>query len=204
MTASLTPIQTSSTHTVEEYFELEAEAEARGEIRREYRHGEIVKMTGGTPTHNEIIRMLAFLLTGSLRKQPYSIFVTDQRLWIPDREVYTYPDVMVTSRPPDLKPERNDTVMNPILLAEVLSESTERYDRGEKFESYRTLATFQEYLLISQHTPHVEQFTKQAENRWLFTEYWDLNQSFDLQSVGVTIAMADLYEAAQFSQDPLI
>ncbi len=197
MTSTLTQIQARQDHTVEEYFALETEAEARGGIRREYRHGEIVEMTGGTPAHNEIIRMMVFLLTAALRKQPYSIFMTDQRLWIPEREVYTYPDVMVTPRPPELKPDRKDTVMNPILVVEVLSESTERYDRGEKFESYRTLSTLQEYLLIAQHTPHVEQFVKQAENQWLFTEYGDLNQTFDLQSVGMTLALADLYEVVQ-------
>jgi Uma2 family endonuclease len=139
-----------------------------------------------------------FLLTADLRKQPYSIFVTDQRLWIPKLDQYTYPDIMVTPRPPELKPDRKDTVMKPILLAEVLSDSIEKYDRGEKFEAYRTIPTFQEYLLIAQAKPHVEHYVKQAENQWLFTDYDDLNQSFDLQSVGVTMALADLYEAVEF------
>ncbi len=80
----------------------------------------------------------------------------------------------------------------------MLSESTERYDRGQKFEFYRTLATLQEYLLIAQHTPHVEQFVKQANDQWLFTDYSDLNQTFTLQSVGVTILLGDLYEAVEF------
>jgi Uma2 family endonuclease len=152
-------------------------------------------MAGGTPAHNEITRMLIFLLTVALRKQPYNIFVTDQRLWVPDRELYTYPDVMVTERPADLKPGRTDTVINPILIAEVLSSSTKAYDRDEKFEAYRTISTLQEYLLIDQHRPHVEQYVKQAENQWLFSEYPDLSQTFELQSVKVTIALSDLYEA---------
>jgi Uma2 family endonuclease len=135
-----------------------------------------------------------FLLTAELRKQPYSIFVTDQRLWIPAVNQYAYPDIMVTPRPAELKPDRKDTVMNPILVAEVLSDSTEKYDRGEKFEAYRTIAPFQEYLLIAQDKPHVEQYTKQAENQWLFMEYRDLSQTFELRSLGVTIALADLYE----------
>lgn len=198
MASTLTQIQARQGYSVEDYFTLETEAEVTGGIRREYRRGEIVEMTGGTPAHNEIIRMLVFQLTAALRKQPYSIFMTDQHLWIPDREVYTYPDVMVTPRPPELKPDRNDTVMNPILIVEVLSGSTEGYDRGAKFEFYRTLFSFQEYLLIAQHTPQVEQFVKQAENQWLFTAYDDLNQTFELQSVGVTIVLEDLYEAVQF------
>jgi len=186
----LTPSPTQ-TYTAEEYLALEV----KSDIRSEYRDGDIIPMTGGTPAHNEIIATLIFLLKSALRQQPYSIFVTDQRLWIPDRDQYTYPDVMVTPRPPELQPDRQDTVMNPILLVEVLSDSTEKYDRGDKFEAYRTIPAFQEYLLIAQTQPHVEQYTKQAENQWLFTEYHDLSTSFELQSVGVTIALADLYEA---------
>ena len=178
-------------YTADEYLALEVESD----IRHEYRHGEITPMTGGTPEHNEIARMLVFLLTAELRKQPYSIFVTDQRLWIPALDRYTYPDIMVTSRPSELKPDRKDTVMNPILIAEVLSDSTEQYDRGDKFEAYRTIPSFQEYLLIAQNKTHVEQYVRQAENQWLFTEYHDLSETFALQSVGVTISLADLYEA---------
>lgn len=178
-------------YTAEEYLALEVESA----IRSEYRQGEIVPMTGGTPAHNQIIRMLVFLLTAALRKQPYSIFVTDQRLWIPDRDLYTYPDIMVTPRPAALKPGRNDTVTNPILLAEVLSDSTERYDRGDKFAAYRTLPDLQEYLLIAQDRPHVEQYVKQSANQWLFTEHQGLETSFTLATVAVPIALADLYEA---------
>lgn len=188
MTLAPSPTQT---YTPEEYLTLDIESD----LRHEYRHGTIFPMTGGTPAHNEIIRMLVFSLTGALRKQAYSIFVTDQRLWMPERDQYTYPDVMVTPRPTDLQPGRKDTVMNPILLAEVLSDSTEGYDRGEKFAAYRTISTFQEYLLIAQDRPHVEQYVKQAENQWLFTEYDDLEAAVALQAVEVSVMLADLYEA---------
>ncbi|MEM9117771.1 MAG: Uma2 family endonuclease [Cyanobacteria bacterium P01_F01_bin.56] len=181
----------TKTYTAEDYLALEVESD----LRHEYRNGEIIPMTGGTPAHNEINSVLNALLRFALQGQPYSIFVTDQRLWIPDLDQYTYPDIMVTPRPPELKPGRKDTVMNPIVLAEVLSDSTEKYDRGDKFAAYRTISTFQEYLLIAQDKPHVEQYTKQAENQWLFTEYRDLSATFKLQSVGVTITLADLYEA---------
>ncbi|MGJ3247659.1 MAG: Uma2 family endonuclease [Elainellaceae cyanobacterium] len=174
---------TPKKHSVEEYLAREVESD----IRNEYRNGEIIPVTGGTPAHNEIIRMGVFLLTAALRKQPYSIFVTDQRLWIPEPDHYTYPDIMVTPRPPELRPGRKDTVMNPILIIEVLSDSTEKFDRGDKFESYRSISTFQEYLLVAQEKPHVEQYIKQAENQWLFMEYHDLNETFKLQSVNVTV-----------------
>ncbi|MEM1280810.1 MAG: Uma2 family endonuclease [Cyanobacteria bacterium P01_H01_bin.152] len=181
----------TKTYTAEDYLALEVESD----LRHEYRNGEMIPMTGGTPAHNEINSVLNALLRFALQGQPYSIFVTDQRLWIPDLDQYTYPDIMVTPRPPELKPGRKDTVMNPIVLAEVLSDSTEKYDRGDKFAAYRTISTFQEYLLIAQDKPHVEQYTKQAANQWLFTEYHDLSATFKLQSVGVTITLADLYEA---------
>ncbi|MEO1144360.1 MAG: Uma2 family endonuclease [Cyanobacteria bacterium J06638_22] len=187
---TIAPSQTK-TYTAEEYLALEVESETRSE----YRDGEIIPMTGGTPAHNEITATLIFLLKSALRQQPYSIFVTDQRLWVPDGDRYTYPDVMVTPRPADLKQGRKDTVINPILIAEVLSDSTQGYDRGDKFAAYRTIPPFQEYLLIDQYKPHVEQYVKQSENQWLFTEYDDLGQTFTLQSVEVAIALKELYEA---------
>ena len=187
----------SKTYTAEEYLNREIESD----IRSEFRAGEIVEMTGGTPEHNEIIRMFVFLLTAALRKQPYSIFVTDQRLWIPEADIYTYPDVMVTQKPIALKPGRKDTVMNPVLIAETLSESTQGYDRGEKFARYRTIETFQEYVLIDQYRPHVEHYVKQATKQWLFTEYDSLETKFTLASVPVEIALTDLYEAIEFEND---
>ncbi|MEM1250962.1 MAG: Uma2 family endonuclease [Cyanobacteria bacterium P01_H01_bin.21] len=186
----------TKTYTTEEYLTLEMESETRSE----FRNGEIVEMTGGTPEHNEIIRMFVFLLTAALRKQPYSIFVTDQRLWIPAVKLYTYPDVMVTPKPPELQPGRKDTVMNPILLAETLSKSTQNYDRGDKFEAYRTMESFQEYVLIDQYQPQVDHYARQSADQWLLTKYRGLEASFQLTSVGVEIALAELYEAVEFDE----
>lgn len=191
MTLTTSPPATS---TAQEYLALEVESD----VRHEYCNGEIIPMTGGTPAHNEIAATLIFLLKTALRKRPYSIFVTDQRLWIPEVDVYTYPDVMVTARPPELKPDRRDTVLNPILVAEVLSHSTEKNDRGDKFAAYRTIPVFQEYVLIAQDKPQVERYFKQGEDQWLFTEYRDLSATFTLQSVGVEIALTELYEAIEF------
>ena len=186
------------TYSAEEYLALEV----KSDIRSEYRNGAIIPMTGGTPAHNEIASIFNALLRVCLKGQPFSIFVTDQRLWLPERDMYTYPDAMVTPRPVELMPGRKDTVVNPILLAEVLSESTENFDRGEKFACYRTISTLQEYILINQYRPHVEQFVKQSENQWLFTEYCGLEESLRLMSVPVEIALADLYEAFAFDQQP--
>lgn len=182
--------------TAEEYLALEVEAE----FRHEFRNGEIIEMSGGTPTHNEITATFIFLLKSALRKQPYSIFVTDQRLWLPEVNRYTYPDVMITPRPPLLQPGRKDTVMNPSLIAETLSDSTEAYDRGDKFVYYRTLESFQEYILIEQHRPHVEHYVRQGDNEWLFRDYSGLESSFVLSSIEVEISLLDLYEAVNFSE----
>lgn len=184
----------TKTYTAEEYLALEVESD----IRNEFRNGELVEMTGGTPEHNEITSVLNALLRVALRGNPYSIFVADQRLWIPAAQVYTYPDIMVTPRPPERQPGRKDTVINPILIAETLSKSTQGYDRGEKFAHYRTIETFQEYVLIDQYQPHVEHYVKQATKQWLFTEYDHLENAFTLASIPVEIALADLYEAVEF------
>ncbi len=154
-------------YTAEEYLALEVNSD----IRNEYRNGEIVPMAGGTPAHNQLSSALSALLWFGLRQKPYIVFVTDQRLWLPDANLHTYPDVMVLADPVELKPGRKDTVMNAILIAETLSDSTEAYDRGDKFAHYRTMKTFQEYVLIHQYRPCVEHYVRQSENQWLFREY---------------------------------
>lgn len=192
----MTVATATKTYTAEEYLALEVDADTRSE----FRNGKIVEMTGGTPEHNEITGMFIFLLKASLRKQPYSIFVTDQRLWIPELKLYTYPDVMVVPKPLELQPGRKDTVMNPILIAETLSKSTQNYDRGDKFEAYRTIENFKEYVLIDQYRPQVDHYAKQSADQWLLTTYRGLEASFRLESVDVEIALAELYEAVEFDQ----
>jgi Uma2 family endonuclease len=181
-------------YTPDEYLALEEVSE----VRHEYRNGEILAMAGGLPRHNEIAGDLLFLFKAALKKKPYSVFVCDQRLLIPAGNLYTYPDVMVIPRPIELQSGRKDTVTNPVLIAEVLSDSTKDYDRSEKFISYRSIPTFQEYLLISQDSPHVEHHVKQNANQWLFTEYNGLDATVTLVSIGVEITLADLYENIEF------
>ncbi|MDJ0702589.1 MAG: Uma2 family endonuclease [Leptolyngbyaceae cyanobacterium MO_188.B28] len=178
-----------TTHTAEDYLVLEIQSD----IRNEYRNGEIVPRTGGAPEHNKIATALNAVLWFGLRGKPYSVFVTDQRLWIPAVDLYTYPDVMAIADPVELKPGRKDTVTNPLMIAEVLSDSTASYDRGDKFEAYRTIPTLQEYLLIAQDRYHVEQFVKQSEYQWLFTEYSGVDSKVTLSSMPVTLELRDLY-----------
>ncbi len=181
-------------YTAQEYLELEIASETRNE----YRNGEIVPMTGGMPNHNEISSILNAILRLSLKGKPYSIFVADQRLWIPDANLHTYPDIMVLPKPIELQTGRKDTVTNPCFIAEVLSKSTQNYDKSEKFTAYRTIPSFQEYLLINQYRIQVEHYVKTAANQWLLSEYDDPNTSLSINSFGLQILIADLYENIDF------
>lgn len=177
-------------YTPEEYLELELASETHSE----YRNGTIIPMTGGTPDHNELAINLAALLKSTLRGKPYRIFATDQRLWVPNRHLYTYPDVMVIEKPLQLQTGRTDTVINPCFLAEVLSKSTQDYDHGEKFSAYRTIESFREYLLIDQYSIHIEHYVKTAANQWLLSEYSDSNFTLSLSTVEASIPVIELYE----------
>ena len=182
------------TYTVDEYLELEVASETRNE----YRNGEIIPMTGGTPNHNEIAVNLLTFLKPALRAKPYRLFTADQRLWIPDIKIHTYPDVMVAPKPIEMQVGRKDTITNPCFIAEVLSRSTKNYDRSEKFAAYRTIDTFQEYILIDQYRIHVEHYVKTAINQWLFSEYDDPETAISLQFLYLQIKIADLYENIYF------
>jgi len=182
-------------YTAEEYLELELAAETRSE----YRNGDIIPMTGGTPNHNDISGNLYILLKSALKGKDYRIFYADQRLRIPAVNLYTYPDVMVVPKPLELQTGRRDTVVNPCFIAEVLSKSTQNYDRSEKFAAYRTLPTFQEYLLVDQHRVHVEHHVKTAVNQWLFSEYDDPSVILSFKAFEVQIQIADLYENIDFT-----
>ncbi len=174
----------------EEYLSLEIDADGRSE----YHNGEIIPMSGGTPNHNEIVGALTVILRVALKGKGLQVFASDQRLWIPQSQVYTYPDLMVVSRPIQLQEGRKDTVIEPIFIGEVLSNSTKNYDRGEKFVHYRTISSFQEYLLIDQSQPHVEKYVKQELDEWLFKEYHGLDARVTLSSLGVEFGLSDLYE----------
>ena len=182
------------TYTVDEYLELEVASETRNE----YRNGEIIPMTGGTPNHNDISGNAYILLKALLKAKAYRVFHVDQRLWIPALKEYTYPDVMVVAKPLEMQVGRKDTITNPCLIVEVLSRSTKNYDRSEKFAAYRTINTFQEYILIDQYRIHVEHHVKTAVNQWLFTEYDEPTVAITLQFLDLQIKIADLYDNIDF------
>ncbi|APB34245.1 Uncharacterized protein conserved in cyanobacteria [Gloeomargarita lithophora Alchichica-D10] len=192
-------IEPTKIYTSVEYLTLELESE----VRHEYINGAIIPMTGGTPNHNDIAGNLYVLLKSALRQKNYRVFYVDQRLWIPSVNRYTYPDVMVVSKPIEFQSGRTDTLINFCLIAEVLSPSTQAYDRGDKFTAYRTMPTFTEYLLIDQHQIQVEHRVRTAENQWLISEYNSPQMTLKLDSIGIEIPIADLYADIDLDQGNL-
>jgi Uma2 family endonuclease len=186
--------QTSRTYSVEEYLELEITSTTRNE----YINGEIVPMTGGMPNHNQILLNLAGTLNFSLRQQPYRVFAADQRLWIPEQHIATYPDVMVIPSELVYQEGRRDTLTNPILIVEVLSKSTQDYDRGNKFFAYRTIPTFQEYLLIDQYSYQVEHYAKDGVKKWVFQAYSQPEEVVESAILPFTIALSEIYAKVEF------
>ncbi|MEO1402470.1 MAG: Uma2 family endonuclease [Cyanobacteria bacterium J06635_1] len=184
-------------YTSEEYLAFEVESQER----HEYIDGDIILMSGGTPNHSKITLNLASSLNFGLKRQPYDVFASDQRLQIPKRRIYTYPDVMVIAQPLEYAPNRRDTLTNPLIIAEVLSKSTEAYDRSGKFAAYRTIPSFQEYVLIDQYAMHVEHYVKTDNRKWIFSEYDGAEAVLTLSSVAFEIGLADLYDKVDFEKE---
>ncbi len=180
----------SQHYTLSDYFALEVV----GDQRYEYWQGIVVPMTGGTPDHNQVLLNIATRLNFCLRGQPYRVFAADQRLCIPEKEVYAYPDVCVVKGVIELQAGRKDTIMNPIMIVEVLSESTRAYDKDAKFVAYRTIPCFAEYLLVEQDRCCVEHYRKTGTREWQFTEFSDLAETLELTTVPCSLPLVEIYE----------
>src|ERR1700761_6242307 len=151
----------------EEYLERERKAETRSE----YRNGEIVAMARSSPAHARIVMNLVIKIGSKLGDGPCEVFSTDLRLGVRAANLYTYPDVMITCGELDLADKRQDIVLNPVVLIEVFSKSTQDYDRGEKFASYRNIPSLREYLTVAQDKVHIEQHTRQPDQHWSLSEF---------------------------------
>lgn len=184
----------TKTYSPEEYLELEEKAEQRNE----YFDGQIIPMAGGKANHNKIALNLSSTLNFALKGTSYDVFMSDLRLWIPDYRLYTYPDVMVVKTSLMFAENRQDTITNPLAIAEILSDSTEKYDRGDKFRMYRTIPSLREYLLISQTTMQVERFTKNDSQQWVLSEYAGKDSKISFDSFEFEISLADLYDRVEF------
>ncbi len=182
--------------TPEQYLELDRASE----FRNEYYNGRMYAMSGGTYTQ----AIIAGNLTSALRNAtgPRCIATqSDVRVRVSPTGLYTYPDVVVVCGDPKYIDGRNDTVANPILIAEILSTSTEAYDRGFKSTQYRKLESLQEYLLVSQSEPHVEVFRRQSSGDWLLSEADGLDAACRLESVASRIQLKDIYSQVIFATE---
>ena len=181
--------------TPQEYLAWEESATEK----HEYRDGEIVEMAGGTTNHNAIVGNIYLALRLGLRGTGnYRIFFSDVRLWIPSKNTFTYPDVMVVRGDVVYHDNRQDTIVNPTLIIEVLSNSTKGYDKTDKFDAYRSLPSFTEYIAIDQYRYSVEQYVKTDDRQWVITYHESEDNVLELSSIDVAIKLTDIYANVNF------
>ncbi|MGH9646369.1 MAG: Uma2 family endonuclease [Bryobacteraceae bacterium] len=181
--------------TPEQYLDIER---AATDVRSEYYNGRMYAMSGGTHPHAIVIGNLGSELRIALKKGPCVVTTSDLRVRVSKTGLYTYPDIVVVCDPPQYGDGRHDTVLNPTLIIEVLSPSTEAYDRGFKFAQYRALESLQEYALVSQSEPLVEIFRRQPGGDWLLSESAGIDAVCRFDSVGCTVPMKDIYNKVSF------
>lgn len=182
--------------TVEEYLRLEVTAD----VRHEFRDGVAVAMSGGTYTHSLIITNLVGELRSRLKGKGCTALESNMRVRIPRRAKYCYPDVPVVSGSPEFDPAAppETTILNPRLIVEVLSDSTEAFDRGAKFTDYREIESLREYVLVSQHAAQVEVYLRQDDGTWRFQPSAGLGATARLQSIGVDLPLDEIYAGVTF------
>lgn len=179
-------------------------AERASEVKSEYRNGEIHTMTGSNESHNLITANVMSILALQLRCRPDKVYPSNLRVKIDQANVYTYADVIVVNDQPQFEDEETDTLLNPTVIIEVFAKSTEKYDRGRKFENYRTLNSLSEYLLIAQDRPHIEQYVRQADNQWLLSEAKVIEDVIELPTIECKLALADVYDKVDFQSRPAV
>ena len=179
--------------TPEEYLLKEREAE----FKSEFRDGQIIAMPGASRHHCLISGNIFAELHIQLRDGHCEVYMNDMRVKIPKRGIYTYPDVVVVCDEPLFEDDHFDNLLNPTVIVEVLSPSTEDYDRNEKFSSYQTIESLQEYILVAQDDVHVEQHVRK-NGKWDLTIFTSLNDLLQLGSIACQLAIKAIYEKVRF------
>lgn len=177
--------------TPEQYLQLEAESPTK----HEYVDGEVFAMAGTTDTHNTISLNIAFLIRNHLRGTGCRVYVADIKARLDERNCFYYPDLLVTCEAQDR--ETSTYKRFPKLIIEVLSDSTEAFDRGDKFNDYQTIVSLEEYILVNTKHQRLEVFRRTKGNIWTFQSYGADVKNVDLQSIDLTVAIADIYEDAE-------
>jgi Uma2 family endonuclease len=178
-----------------EYLDMERAAENKSE----YLDGQIYAMAGASPTHNTIAMNLAGDVVTQLRGRECQAFGSDLKVRIPSECLFTYPDLIIVCGEPRYHDEIGDVLLNPTVLVEILSPSTEAYDRGAKFDRYEQIETFTDYLLISQSEPRIEHWTRVGGGKWIRSVSKELDSEIEITSVGCTLKLRDVYDRVKFS-----
>lgn len=181
--------------TPEEYLA----AERLSETRSEYLDGGVFPMTGGSLNHNQITVNLVLELGTQLRTRPCRVLGMDLKVRMPDSRKFFYPDMVVVCGDLQFHDDRKDIILNPGLVIEVLSPSTEAFDRGAKFQAYRTLESLNEYLLVSQEAPLIEQYVRGDDEKWTLTTASGLESSLTLPSIECTLGLNAVYDKVDFN-----
>lgn len=188
--------QPKDRYTIEEYLALERESE----VKYEYWDGEIFAMSGGTLAHDLTMWNASNSLGTQLAGKDCRVFTDNMQIKVPAAPPYRYADGSVVCGTIEVERFNGaDLLLNPILIIEVLSPSTEAYDRGDKFTYYKSIPSFREYLLIAQHRPHVTHYVKSDGGKWDYEEINDLGSSIYLTSIDCSLALADLYRDVEFA-----
>ncbi len=182
--------------TPEEYLELERNSD----IKHEYFDGEIFDMVGAKKNHNLINTSLTVNLVNRIGNATCRVFSNDMRVKIEKKSGYAYPDIAVACGDLEFEDDQLDTLTNPIVIIEILSDSTEAYDRGDKFAYYRAIPTLQEYILVSQNKCRVEQFTKKEGRMWSMLYYEEIGQVIKIESIDCEVPLSDIYQWVEFDK----
>lgn len=181
--------------TAEEYLHLERHSE----IRHEFLDGTVYAMSGGSPAHSTICFNLAVIVGSQLRGTNCRGFSSDMKVRAGDASLYAYPDLTLVCGEPRFHNEHVDVLTNPSVIFEVLSRSTEAYDRGEKFERYKTIETLTDYVLVSQDAPRLEHFLRRPDGTWSRSEAGGLESSLGIASVNCRLPLAEVYDRVEFA-----
>lgn len=172
--------------------------ERASEIKHEFYRGEIFAMSGASRQHNRININISALLHEQLKNRDCVHFTIDMRVKVQVANLYTYPDLAITCSEPRFLDGEFDTLLNPQVVIEVLSDSTEKYDRGKKFEMYRTIPSLREYVLVSQDRAHVDRFSLNEQGQWVLDDASGLDAVIELSTVGCRLPLADIYAKVEF------
>lgn len=180
--------------TESEYFEFEM----KSDMRHEFINGQVIKFNGRSPNHNLISVSLTMGIYGGIKAKPEYVGMGSQmRVHVPTMQAHLYPD-MTVSRYPEYTNDPVEALLNPLLIIEILSPHTELTDRREKFQIYRALPSFREYLLVSQESPLIERFYLRDDGQWEFDDVAGLDSSITLKSIDCTLTMSDVYQNVTF------